>query len=227
MPGAEIARSVIAPMTLTVEGEPSTAHRPRFSGRTKTGKPVMRSDEDYRGWKARCHLAARVARRAWEAEHGVEWPTDLRYVVDCMAWLRADRKDADSCARAFRDGAQGVLWNNDKACRPVIDDCDVSPDRAQPCLVVRVQAYDPETTTAGVAVTLTVREREDSVGYRCAGSTLVDQRGPRSGPRRPCRSSGTYLEEGAHWCWCHAPSKASARSAAGRRLNQRRATQRL
>lgn len=132
-------------LRVVVDGEPSTDHRPRYSGRTKTGRPIMRSSTAYRSWKAKCKAAAKRARAEWEAEHGEVWQTEgLRFACNSIALLRADRKDADSCARAFRDAAEGILWRNDHQCRPVADDCWVSEDRDRPCLVVEVTPWDPK-----------------------------------------------------------------------------------
>lgn len=115
----------------------------------------MRSSSPFRAWKADCSRAATIARAVWEEEHGADWPTeDMRYAVRCLGFLRADRKDADSIGRGFLDACQGVLWRNDRACRPVILDCDT--DRNRQRLEVDVIAYDP--AEALVSVRLEYRE---------------------------------------------------------------------
>ena len=140
----------MTPLRVVVYGEVSTAHRPRYSGTTKRGKPIMRSDEGFRDWKARCARAASEARVEWERLNG-PWATEgVRYAVRCLALLSADRKDADSVGRGFLDGCEGVLWRNDRACRPVILDCETTTGR--PRIVVDVIPYDPESELISVEI---------------------------------------------------------------------------
>lgn len=124
-------------LRFTVEGLPSTDHRPRI-GKTWRGKTNARRSPEYDAWKRRVRMAALAARPPG-------WRLDLRYAVECVGYMPSNAYDADNL-RCLGDAAQGVLWVSDTRVRPITYDYEV--DKIRPRLEVEIVAYDPKTTRA-------------------------------------------------------------------------------
>jgi Holliday junction resolvase RusA-like endonuclease len=109
-------------MSFVVPGAPVPKARARVSVRkTKSGKTLVRAHTPKRtaDYEMRVGMFARTARPRG-------WPTRCEYCVSFTAYIGEDRGDIDNHLKSVLDGAQEVLWDNDKSVR-----------RLGPCALVR------------------------------------------------------------------------------------------
>lgn len=119
------ARPELPVCTFTVHGEPVPCGRPRARIVTpKRGKPFIHVHPDERS-AAYEKLVGEVALAARPASWRIDWSAyDLRIRV----YQRRRQGDWDNFAKAVCDGAQGILWGNDRRVRAgrvdMLDDLD-------------------------------------------------------------------------------------------------------
>lgn len=154
-----------------VPGAPVPKGRPRGSVRRgKGGKLVvsMRTPEKTVAYEQTVALVARSARpRAW--------PTRCEYRVSFSAFPAVDNADVDNYLKAILDGAQGVLWDNDKSVRR-LGESEVRPHDPRPRVVVRVEAF-PVKCSRDACTVETLYPDDDG---RCSACP-VQHRAPKRG----------------------------------------------
>lgn len=134
-------------LVIVVPGEVSTKHRHEQCVRFKAGRPYVHSYQDtgYKTWKAR-------VRRAGEAARPDDWPMHatgprggklpMLYAVRVTGYACSSAYDVDNLRGAI-DALEGVLWPNDRRCRPV--SYDIVTGCEEPQVVIDVIAWDPRT----------------------------------------------------------------------------------
>ncbi len=104
----------MTPLSITIVGKPQPKERAR-QGRTRAGKAIWYTPERTRRYQRAVATAALLARQTWQTIHGTTWPLDASYEVWVSLTFR-DRRiaDGDNCLKSVLDGAEGVLWRNDR-----------------------------------------------------------------------------------------------------------------
>lgn len=126
-------------LSFVVPGAPVPKARARVSLRKgRDGKTRVRAHTPKRtsAYEQRVGMFARAARPR-------DWPTRCEYQVSFIAYPEADRGDIDNYLKSILDGAQGVLWVNDKSVRK-LGPCEVRPHDPTPRAAVYVVAIPVE-----------------------------------------------------------------------------------
>lgn len=121
-------------MSFVVPGAPVPKARARVSVRKNAaGETKVRAHTPKRTaqYESLVGMTARVSRPSG-------WPMNCVYKVSFDAVVAEDRADIDNYLKSLLDGAQGVLWTNDKSVRQ-LGECSVVVG-PKPCVVVRVEA---------------------------------------------------------------------------------------
>lgn len=127
-----------------VPGSPVPKARARVSlrqGRDGQTKVHAHTPKRTASYESRVGLFARARRPRG-------WPTRAEYRVSFLAALDADRGDIDNFLKSILDGAQGVLWENDKSVRR-LGECEVRVDTSAPGLHVTVEAFPVRCSRGG------------------------------------------------------------------------------
>lgn len=129
-------------MRFTVPGRASTRHRGKRRGK---GQHHSYKDAGYEAWKVRvAYEARRVRPKDWPMHalgpRGGKRP--MLYAVSVVGYATDGGYDADNLRGAL-DACQGVLWRNDRSCKPVTYDCITSAERDEVCIAV--VPWDPKT----------------------------------------------------------------------------------
>ena len=121
-------------MSFVVPGAPVPKARARVSVRKVRGVTKVRAHtpKTTAEYGKRVGLYARAARPR-------NWPLLCEYKVSFVAYPAADRGDVDNYLKSLLDGAQGVLWANDKSVRR-LGECEVKPHMPDPHMQVSVEA---------------------------------------------------------------------------------------
>lgn len=137
---------MVSECRITIPGEPSTDHRPRSSSRLVGGRiqTSHRRSEKYDAWKQRVRFAGLTQRPRG-------WPLNARYVVEVIGYLPNARPDADNLRGAL-DALEGVLWTNDKRCKPVVYDYEI--DKKNPRVEVHAVIFEPKVERARINITI-------------------------------------------------------------------------
>jgi crossover junction endodeoxyribonuclease RusA len=130
------AADAIAPtlLSFTIPGAPVPKARARVSRQTlKDGRIVTRSHTPAKTASYEKHVGmfARSARPR-------NWPLECAYKVSFIAYVDEDRADIDNYLKSLLDGAEGVLWANDKSVRR-IGSCEVILGDPNPRMVVEIE----------------------------------------------------------------------------------------
>lgn len=131
---------MIASLTFTIPGKPSTRHRGKRFGK---GQRSSYRDPVYEVWKATVAMYAQHAKpRGWpmhaRGPRGGKRP--MLYAVTIVGYYTGAGYDADNL-RGIPDALEGVLWPNDRRVKPVTYDCRHTDgaDRVE----VEAIAWDP------------------------------------------------------------------------------------
>ncbi len=117
-------------IAFVVPGPPVPKARARVS--IRAGKVRAHTPPKTAAYERLVGVAARVAR-----PHA--WPMRCSYRVSFDVLVAVDNADIDNYLKSLLDGAQGVLWANDKSVRR-LGGCNVVVGAPKPCMTVRVEA---------------------------------------------------------------------------------------
>lgn len=129
---------MIPPLHFTIVGPPVGKGRPRFNPKNPTRRPFTpRKTRDYEKLVGQLAFAARLA---WAMRHGA-WPLDATYRVTVRAFTKNRvQPDLINVKCSVLDGAQKVLWNNDRQVkRGGRDDEGIFVDAERPRCEVSVE----------------------------------------------------------------------------------------
>lgn len=159
----------------TVPGAPVPKGRPRGSVRRGKGGKLrvsMRTPEKTVAYEQTVGLVAQAARPRG-------WPMRCAYKVSFTAYPAVDNADIDNYLKAALDGAQGVLWANDKTVRR-LGDCEVKPHDPAPRMEVFVEAL-PVKCSRDACSTMTLYPDDDG---RCAACHVQHRKPAKAAARR-------------------------------------------
>ncbi len=103
-------------MIIAIPGKPQPKERPRRA-QAKSGKVVWYTPAATQRYERHVATCALAARQLWTATHHLDWPLLDAYEVQLEVTFRDKRiADLDNVIKSVVDGAEGVLWRNDRQC---------------------------------------------------------------------------------------------------------------
>lgn len=131
---------MIPRLLFTIEGPPVAKGRPRFNPEQPHRRPV--TPKKTREFEKRVGQVAWGARLLWQQTHRREWPLGATYRVTVVCFTRNRvQPDLVNVRCSILDGAQKVLWSNDRQVKRSGPD-DMQVDKARPRTEVTVEVVE-------------------------------------------------------------------------------------